>query len=360
MTIRLFSLLLALLIAPMSFAVTVENLYRAEVILPLIKSEKDVIDKAYGLAVEEVLIKVSGNEEAVQDVLSLAKKNAPKWVAQHSINDEQDLLELDDGIFSAKKVEVNFYPQLINDFLFEQGLPVWGDNRPSVLLWLIEQRGFERKAAGVEASSALLNEIAQSATAKGLPIYAPLQDAQDKAALSPSTLWGLFDDPILQASARYQTDVVSVFKVTEVEEGYEGTLLLLLPEEDPMRIYLEAEDQEAMAAKVNQSIASVFSKRYAAVKGSEESSSVLMQVANIANHENLDKVRSYLLGLGIVSDLYLTQIKGDAVVFTLALNGGVEKMVNAINLDQVIAKVDVPFSDLESPEIQTYRYNGAR
>jgi len=360
MNIRLLLIIWALFVAQFSFAVTVPNLYRAEIVLPLISSEKAVINKAYELAIEEVLVKVSGDVDAVQKVLSLAKKNASKWVAQHAINDEQDLLELDNGIFPAKKVVVNFYPQSIDDFLFEQNLPVWGSNRPSVLLWVIEQNGFERTVAGVESPSIMLNEIAQNALVKGLSIYAPLQDELDRSSLSSPDLWGLFEDPIVEASQRYQTDVISVFKVTELSNGYEGTLMLLLPTEAPIRLYLKGKDQENIAMKVNQSIAKILSERYAAIKSTGNDLLVLLQVSNISNHEILDTIQEYLARLGVVNDVYLTGIQADTAYFTVSLDGDVIKMTNAINLDSIIVKVAANPLDLDKKNVQTYKYNGTK
>ncbi len=98
-------------------------------------------------------------------------------------------------------------------------------------------KGFERTASGVQSPSVILNEIAKNALVQGLALYAPLQDELDRSSLSAPSLWGLFEDPIINASQRYQTDVVGVFKVTELPSSYEGTLMLLLPTEAPIRLY---------------------------------------------------------------------------------------------------------------------------
>ncbi len=74
MNIRLLLIIWSLLITQSSFAVTVDNLYRAEIILPLINSETEVVNKAYELAIEEVLVKVSGDADAVQKFCHLLKK----------------------------------------------------------------------------------------------------------------------------------------------------------------------------------------------------------------------------------------------------------------------------------------------
>lgn len=355
MNIRRLLVFLTVFTSQLSFAVTVKGLYSSEVILPLISTEEKVIEKAYKLALEEVLTKVSGDSDVVAQILPLAEKSVAKWVQQRSIVDEQNLIELDDAIYSAKKVVVNFYPQSIDTFLFEQGAPVWGENRPSVLLWLIEQKQFQRKVAGKQSPSIMLNAIANSANQKGVPINVPLQDTVDRVSLTPSDLWGFFETPIITASQRYQKDAISVFKVTELAEGYEGVLMLLLPSEPAIRVDLQAEDESELANKATQVIAKIFSERYASTKNTGEITPVSIQVTNVANHEVLDKVQAYLANLGIIQNAYPAMINESTVQFTVLLNGDVTKMVNIINLDTVIVRTD---SELNSDNFQIYQYNG--
>lgn len=356
MNIRLLLVLAAVFFLQSGYAVTVEGLYRAEIVLPLISSEQKVIEKAYDLAIEEVLIKVSGDEATVKRILPQAKKSVSKWVAQHSITDEQNLIELNDAIYSAKKVVVNFYSQSIDRFLFEQKAPVWGESRPSVLLWLIEQKQFQRKVAGVESPSDMLNEMTKNAQKKGVPLYAPLQDEVDRTALTASDLWGFFESSIEEASKRYKTDAVSVFKVTQLVEGYEGTLQLLLPSESVIRIDLQAEDEVTLADKATQVLAKMFSDRYASTRNNGDITQIEIEVANVAGHEILDKVQGYLLNLGIVKNVYPSMIEGAKVRFTVSLNGNVQKLVNLISLDSIIIKETS--NTTSTPNLQTYRYNG--
>ncbi|TBR41087.1 DUF2066 domain-containing protein [Marinomonas agarivorans] len=360
MTIRLFFLLIAIFAMQSSHAVTVDNLYKAEIVLPLIDSEQKVIEKAYDLAVEQVLTKVSGDEAAVQKILPLAKKSVAKWVAQHSITDEQNLIELDDAIYSAKKVVVSFYSQSIDQFLFEHDAPVWGKSRPSVLLWMIEQKQFQRQIAGVQSPSDMLAEITRNAEQKGVPIYAPLQDDVDRSALTASDLWGFFETTIREASRRYETDTISVLKVIELDQGYEGTLQVLFQSEPTVRIELQGQDELELAEKATQLLAKLFSDRYASRKNSGEETQIDIQVTNIVNHEALDQVQGYLKKLGIVQDVYPSMVDGSVVRFTVSLNDSLSKLINIISLDSLIIKESAESngSNELTPNLQTYKYNG--
>ena len=67
-----------------------------------------------------------------------------------------------------------------------------------------------------------LNKLAQSASKIGVPIYAPLLDDVDKRSLAASDVWGFFEDSILNASKRYQTDSVAALRIS----NYAGKLVV--------------------------------------------------------------------------------------------------------------------------------------
>ena len=357
MKIRFLMVIFLVLLAQTSFAVTVPNLYRAEIILPLVDSEKKLINKAFKQAVEEVLIKVSGNLDGVMTVLPQGQKSAASWVAQHSITDENDLIELDGEFFPVKKVVVDFYAQSINDFLFSNQLAVWGANRPSLLLWIVEQGDFVRQVSGALAPSDLLNLVAADAALKGLPIYAPLQDDLDKQAVTVSDLWGMFEGPVITASRRYQTDVAGVVKVNNIFGEYEAHLMVLMPDEEPIKLFVQGLDNEDIAEQVNAALAKLFSARYAAVRG-QGSANITLRVDEVKDFQTLDQIQSYLANIAVVRDVYLNSIKADQVRFSLVLDGDVSKLANAIALDSIIEQVTLDALDPDLNLVQAYRYSG--
>lgn len=357
MKIRFLVMIFLVTLAQTSFAVTISNLYRAEIILPLVDSEKKLINKAFKQAIEEVLVKVSGNLDGVVRVLPKAQKSAASWVAQHSITTEQDLMEIEGEFYPVKRVVVDFYAQSINDYLFSNKMAVWGANRPSLLLWIVEQDDFVRQVSGAQSPSDLLNLVAADAALKGLPIYAPLQDELDKQAVSVSELWGLFETPVIAASRRYQTDVAGVLKVNKILDEYEANLMVLMPGEEPIKLFVQGLDQEDIAEQVNATLAKLFSARYAVVRG-QGSAKITMRIDDVTNFQRLDQIQTYLASIAVVRDVYLNSIKADQVRFSLLLDGGLNKLTNAIALDSVIQRIELDPLDPEANLVQAYRYSG--
>ena len=357
MKIRFLMVIFLVSLVQTSFAVTISNLYRAEIILPLVDSEKKLINKAFKQAIEEVLIKVSGNLDGAMRVMPAAQKSAASWVDQHSITDEDNLMELEGEFYPVKKVVVNFYAQSINDFLFTNKLAVWGANRPSLLLWIVEQDDFLRQVSGAQSPSDLLNLVARDAALKGLPIYAPLQDDLDKQAVTVSDLWGLFEGPVMAASRRYQTDVAGVLKVNKILDEYEANLMVLMSGEEPVKLFVQGLDKEDIAEQVNAALAKLFSARYAAVRG-QGSAKITMRIDNVTDFKRLDQIQTYLAKIAVVRDVYLNSIKADQVSFSLVLDGGLRKLNNAIALDSVIEKIELDALDPDVNFVQAYRYSG--
>lgn len=357
MKIRLLMVIFLVSLAQTSFAVTISNLYRAEIILPLVDSEKKLINKAFKQAIKEVLIKVSGNLDGVNNILPGAQKNAASWVAQHSITDEDNLMELDGEFFPVKKVVVDFYAQSINDYLFSNQLAVWGSNRPSLLLWIVEQDDFVRQVSGAQSPSDLLNLVAKDAALKGLPIYAPLQDELDKQAVTVADLWGLFEVPVIEASRRYQTDVAGVLKVNKILDEYEANLMVLMPNEEPINLFVQGLDKEDIAEQVNAALAKLFSSRYAVVRG-QGSAKITLRIDNVIDFQRLDNIQTYLAKIAVVREVYLNTIKADQVHFSVVLDGDLNKLNNAIALDSLLEPVVLDVLDPEVNRVQAYRYSG--
>ena len=121
MNSRIFLLLISVFCISSVNAVPIQGLYSAEINLPVTQSEAQMLNEAFGLAAEDVLIKVSGDKNAITgDLLEQAKKKASTWVAQHSVASLSELLPSDDGLVPGKQVKVTFYQESIDGFFIAE------------------------------------------------------------------------------------------------------------------------------------------------------------------------------------------------------------------------------------------------
>ncbi len=359
MNSRIFLLLISVFTVSTVHAVSVKGLYSAEINLPVVQSEANMLQEAFGLAVEDVLIKVSGDREAIDEsLLEEAQKQASTWVAQHSIASLNELLPSDGGLVPGKQIKVTFYQASIDNFLSQNNLPVWGDNRPSVLVWLASENNGIRKLSGSGAPSNVLNQFAVSANMAGVPIYAPLLDEVDNNNITAAEVWGFFEDSIERASQRYQTDAVAALRVSDFSGYVSGNLMVLLKSGETERFSINGESLDDIVQKASSHLAKVFSSRYASVRNSASASKLDVRVAGVTSYDIMKKTQNYLESIGVVRGVNLIQVNGDAVEFSVEIDGDKQKFFNSVSLSSLLISKPLNALDPDANKIVSYQYGG--
>ncbi|MGO3405874.1 DUF2066 domain-containing protein [Marinomonas sp.] len=343
MNFRILIVLFSVFFVSFANAVPIKHLYRAEIKLPVTDSEAQMLNEAFAQAVEQVLVRVSGDKAAITgDLLKQAQSEAPTWVAQHSVVALSQLLPVDGQLVAGKQVTVVFYAESIDRFLSQHNLPVWGEDRPSVLVWAVSEDRGVRQLSGANAPSDLLNNLAASAAMYGVPIYAPLIDSVDKSAISSADVWGFFEGSISKASKRYQTDAVAAIRVADYAGSLSGSLLVLLSDGSSQRFTLSGDSLSALTDQASAAMAKVFSTRYAAVRNNQAESRMTVQVSGINSYSALNTVQTYLERVGVVRDVSVVGAKDDVVLFSIAINGSKQKLINSISLNSVLQVTNPP------------------
>ncbi|GAB3478071.1 DUF2066 domain-containing protein [Marinomonas epiphytica] len=336
MKIRIILLLMGFLSISLAQAVPVQGLYSAQITLPSQTSEQRLLQQAFQAAAKQVLTKVSGRSQDISgQVLSQASQQAASWVAQHSIIDLSDLLQQGDELVPGKQVNVTFYRSSIDGFLTANGLPIWGEDRPSVLVWLVVEDESGRNLYGANQPSERLNQLAQTVTSYGVPIYAPLLDRVDKAAISSADIWGGFEETIAAASRRYQTDAVLTVRLTDYQANKGLSQTLFLADQSQTERY-QGEQLEPLITQLAIGIAEALSNRYASVKNADFTNQVKIRVAGINAFGELDKIQSYFTSMTLVQQAQLTAVMDEQADFLLTINGQKEKLMNTIALNATL------------------------
>jgi len=133
--------------------------------------------------------------------------------------------------------------------------------------------------------------------------------------------------------------------------------MVLLPNEEPIMLFVQGLDQEDIAEQVNAALAKLFSARYAAVRG-QGGAKITLRIDDVTDFQRLDQIQTYLAKIAVVRDVYLNSIDADQVHFSLVLDGGLKKLTNAIALDSVIERIELDVMDPEVNLVQAYRYSG--
>ncbi|HIP52560.1 MAG TPA: DUF2066 domain-containing protein, partial [Chromatiales bacterium] len=174
-TRRLAWLLAALLFSLSALAAPATELYEAEVEAG--GQDATARNKAIRAALQQVLVKVSGNRQILQrEGVARELGNASSLVQQYRFRKEG---EGDEGRLWLR---ASFDSTAINRMLRRHRLPVWG-TRPTVLAWLAVDRKGQRRFLTRERFPSAYRAMKQAAQRRGLTLLSPLLDLEDRRAL---------------------------------------------------------------------------------------------------------------------------------------------------------------------------------
>jgi len=193
---------LLLLVAAPAFSLTVDGLYSASVEVEDQSSAQVLRAKKVGLA--QVLVKVTGQTQTLNNArIRTALVNAEVYLQYFSF-----ATQLTNGQPQAV-IELAFNKLQVNQLISDSSLPIWGKDRAAVLVWLVEDVQDMRQILNDETHP-MVAQIMSQAQQRGMPLLWPLLDLEDQVSIDAGALWGLFREPIKNASHRYQADAVLV------------------------------------------------------------------------------------------------------------------------------------------------------
>ncbi len=330
-------LIAALLPVSVAQAELVSNLYEAE--SPVVGQGGEARAEGIRDAFAQVLVKVSGDRGLLlhPEVDGLLKR-ASSYIQQyryHMLEEEAAPSEPDQP---DRLLWVRFDKRAVNRLLRESGVPVWGDTRPSVLIWLGEERGAARSLLSLERQPRLKGSMAQVANARGLPLLLPLMDMEDRNALPVSDLWGGFESDIRRASSRYLPDVIFVGRLRSHGSEWVGDWTLYLPDK-VNRWQTRSTSKLSLAAEGLQQTADVLALRFAPQQVSEGETTLRIRIHGLKGLADYVLVRDYLQSLAMIEQLHLLTADPETVGFLVRIQGGREVLERGIKLGAVLEPV---------------------
>lgn len=322
-------MLLALLTSFASRAVPVEDLYVAEVLVASEDASRLAEGARAGLL--QVLTRVSGTTAVDQSPsVQRALRDPSSYYYQYGYDSTDRVLMVDGETQPARILRLTFEPAAIARLLRDAGFPVWGSNRPGLMLWIAVADEDGRYILSEADDHPLLDTLARQARVRGLPLLYPILDLEDSARLSPAEVWGLFVERIDVASMRYNPDVVLAGRVQqEPGDQVSGSW--------SYRIEDRWEYVDARAGSVDELVSSIVNRladqlaaRYA-VDSSQ--SNLMVRVEAVTGLADYADLGAYLESLAPVVESQVVEVDGDEVLFRLRTEGQVEQLRELIELD---------------------------
>jgi hypothetical protein len=314
-------------------AEVVTTLYQAEV---LVASQGETARReaaSQGLA--EIVVRVSGVPTAMEiPRIQGAMAKPLKLLEAFHYESTDELLQLDEVEVQASRLILKFSPSAIGQLLRDAGLPVWPANRPSLLVWLVQDDPIEgrRLVSSVEQAE-VLAAIDSVAEVRGLPLIMPLLDLQDQMSIDAEQLWSLDQQVILQASSRYQADAVVVGRFTQTSAGQWRSTWLLLHKDSS-----EVFDSRGLetAAWVNDGlgeIANYLAGLYGIVPQLGGTDAVVMELQGVHNFADYFQALTYLESLAMIDRAEPKLVADNVLRLYLYNEGSVSLLLDALALD---------------------------
>ncbi len=312
-------------------AARVTDLYAASGVLPA-ESESPLAD-AFNEALGKVLVKVTGRRDAAApDYLVTLFPDPAQLVQQYRREDRETIW-------------AQFDRNAIKRVLDGAGQPVWGADRPVILVWLALDAGRGRRsilraesaadALPIRTDEALtfdmeqLDEvrivIVEAAEARGMPVLLPLVDAEDLSRLSFAELWGDFGDPVMAASARYGADAVLIGRA----RGQRVRWTLLQGDE---RI-----DWQGSLADGPNATADWLGGRLATY--ADSAGKIRLSVAGVNSLEDYGVLTSYLNSIAVVESFEVSRVNRDHIEFDVTVRGDADRLMRAMRGSRILQPI---------------------
>ena len=314
-----------------AFAVEMTSIYTVDV--PLDPDERNPRRTAYRLALNEVLVRMTGSTGiAESEELMSMFPNPERFVRQFQPGPDNTLI-------------VSLYGEEIERVLRQAGAPIWGADRPLTLVWLAvdwgmgnreivgadeQGRTFGAARASDDRKQLLRDRVKDVATLRGIPIAFPLLDTTDLASLSFSDIWGGFDEQLIAASQRYNATSVLVGRIRpETPQGHRWTWY-----RDGQRQDWSGEPDEAISLLAD-SIAATD-----ALAGNELAEFMQLTISGIDSVKDYGKVQQFMESLRVLDRLMIKTVNADKITYEVEVRGGADRLRAALARSNILVPVE--------------------
>jgi hypothetical protein len=334
-TIRISSQILGFCLLWFSFgsaALPVEDLYVAEVLVTDESARQ--LNEGARAGLLQVLIRVSGTPGVEESSLVAGSlRNPQAYYNQYTYESTDRVLQLDGAAVPVRILRIHFDPNAVARLLRGAGFPVWGSNRPGVLLWIAvsDERG--RRILGEHDGGPLVAALQDEARLRGIPLLFPLLDLED-AALSTAEVWGSFLERIDTASARYSPDGVLTGRFQRDALGQWTANWAYRIESRWQDVTASAVDVRELAHTVIDRLANELALLYGLDSSREV---VVIRVESVDSASDYASLGTYLGSLTPVLDTLVVGVRGDEVELHLDIEGQRDQLIEIIELDDSLA-----------------------
>lgn len=324
--IRLLTALFLLFAAMNTTAAQLSQIYQAQV--PVASQSDSERSNVAPEALQQTIIKVVGDRQAVNNTdISALLADANRYVARYSY---QQINQVDDLTTPEQlAVEFIFDAKLLNNALQQIGLPIWGENRPQILLWLAFDSDGEQRLIGDSDNPKLSEIFEKKAEQRGLPILLPVMDLEDQIQINFKDIQTANNSIIGTASARYGARII-VSADIRANHPQVNIYWQALINGESSRWQSQGDLNTAVTMGIDQ-LADMLGQRFAQQIG--PSQRLALQVADIDGYTDYNRLINYLDNLQAIESISVISINNNVLSIELMIQGAVSKFRERLAFD---------------------------
>lgn len=256
-------------------AESVSGLYQVRE--PLEGQGSDARTQATTKALDTLVLRLTGDPKALQNPAVAALRKDP----------QQIINQVGTEAGPPESVLVEFDPGSTERALRKGGLALWGNNRPAILSWWLNDTVDGSSLVGDGQSAA--EPLRRAAQHRGLPLRLPLADLQEQLVANAKALEGKDPAALREASERYGADALLAVHAQEVDGKWQGKWQLWQGDQREQGS-AEGADQAALADAVMLAVGSRLAPRYVTRPGASSELQVQVKGMNLQRYAELSRV----------------------------------------------------------------------
>lgn len=287
-------------------------------------------------ALAEVFIRASGKATVVQNQAIQALLSRPdRFILSFGY---QSLPADDEGGQQGFLLTLDFDAVQINQSLRAAGMPVWGDNRPELLLWWAVEDEQGRRLVNSDNDINSVRIMQRHAKRRGIPTAWPLLDLQDRSLVKTSDVWGFYLDKMASASKRYGSQAVIIGRARKAATGHWFGRWFVLLNGQQYRLEGDGSDLNAVMQEAMDFAADKIAEQYAEIKTTEGGGELMIKVTDVNSLADYASLNNYLDGLSVVRQVTVKAVHQRTIWYALQLQSDVDNFEQVIRLDRRLKK----------------------
>ena len=189
--------------------------------------------------------------------------------------------------YEGEHIVVDFDPGTTERSLRRAGVSLWGSNRPTLLVWWLNERveGTQLLGDGQDGAAPLRS----AAQHRGLPVRLPLADLSEQLLATPDAFGANSRQTLGDASERYDADVLLAVHAREADSAWQGEWKVWLDDEERDG-KAKADSLEGLADAVLLAVSQYLAPRYVVAPGAASDLTVEILGADVARFAELDRL----------------------------------------------------------------------